>query len=109
MTIYIEETMAKQLPIIILIIAVLGFVGIKGYTMANQKNQTAYNNMESFFNSKASTPEKTNKAVKLYGSIILSLLVVGGSLYVIFSGEYKEADIKWVAASIGIVAGVWLA
>ena len=40
--------------------------------------------------------------------ILVSLLVLGSSLWVILSGQYEQATQKWAFGAAGTVLGTWL-
>jgi hypothetical protein len=43
-----------------------------------------------------------------YMSALISLMLLGGALYVILSGSYDQETQKWAFGIIGLIAGVWL-
>lgn len=98
----------KQLPYLMIAIAVIGLIGIKVIASSTASKQTAYNNISSVFDSHTTTPAKTAAAIKLYGSVGITIIVLAGSLFILFSGQYKEVDMKWALGSLGVIAGYWI-
>lgn len=46
--------------------------------------------------------------VRLYVSIILSLIILATSIYVILNDSYDDATEKWALGALGTILGYWL-
>lgn len=58
----------------------------------------------STLNSLAPTPITVNDIMR----IVISLIVLGSSLYVILSNKYPTDTLKWAFGIIGVIVGYWL-
>jgi hypothetical protein len=58
----------------------------------------------STINSLAPTPITVNDIMR----IVISLVVLGSSLYVILSNKYPTDTLKWAFGIIGVIVGYWL-
>jgi hypothetical protein len=41
-------------------------------------------------------------------AVLVTLAVLGASLFVILSKQYTDKDMKWAFATVGTVLGYWL-
>ncbi|WP_299485220.1 hypothetical protein [Acaryochloris sp. IP29b_bin.137] len=47
-------------------------------------------------------------AIRLYISVVLSLVVLTSSIYVILNGSYDDSTEKWAFGAVGTILGYWL-
>ncbi len=51
-------------------------------------------------------PAKVN--VKTIMMVLVSILVLGSSLFIILSGQYDNENQKWAFGAVGTIVGFWL-
>jgi hypothetical protein len=56
----------------------------------------------------ARAPQLSPNPVKTAMQVIISLVLLGASLYFVFSGSYDADRQKWAFATIGTLIGFWL-
>jgi hypothetical protein len=54
------------------------------------------------------TPTRKLDTVRVAIALVVSLIVLGGSLYVILSKSYGVADQRWAYGAVGTLLGFWL-
>ena len=52
--------------------------------------------------------KRTRKFLQLCIAAAISLIVLGGALFVILSNNYDDATEKWAFGAVGIILGYWL-
>jgi ABC-type Fe3+ transport system permease subunit len=54
----------------------------------------------------AAAPAKVN--VRTVMMVVVSVLVLGSSLFIILSGQYDNENQKWAFGAVGTIVGFWL-
>jgi nicotinamide riboside transporter PnuC len=98
------------LPVVLFLFAVIA-LGILAWRQWSANQRVENEPSQSVLEQKASrkrTAALDSNVVKLWMQVGISVVVLGGALYIIFSPAYDSEDKHWAYGSVGTILGFWL-